>query len=91
MGHFLANNAHASLLGPFVVVEWALRNGLILSDPLPLCGVELPFVIGGFLVETVKGKGYRLNPSIRIVLASQIGRGTGHGTDACHTLYAASR
>ena len=34
------------------------------------------------VIETVKGKGYRLNPSIRIVSPSQIRRGTGHGTEA---------
>ena len=34
------------------------------------------------VIETVKGKGYRLNPSIRIVAPGQIRRGTGHGTEA---------
>jgi DNA-binding response OmpR family regulator len=34
------------------------------------------------VIETVQGKGYRLNPSIRIVSPSQIWRGTGHGIEA---------
>ena len=34
------------------------------------------------VIETVQGKGYRLNPSIRIVSPGQIRRGTGHGTEA---------
>lgn len=34
------------------------------------------------IIETVQGKGYRLNSSIRIVSPRQIQRGTGHGTEA---------